>query len=249
MGLDMYMFRFKKLTEKDAEWLTGKSQDEIENRGYTVFGLDDIELYNSILPYGQKIKARCKYVDWKRIKKDNNLSENARIVGMCTSYDGVSYSLRDEDTTDIKKIRIPKDIYETVKDKIECDVETKRQFDIPCGYVFLGKRRYRENMVLTFVRECEKDISLTNEQYETYIFEQLDDVWVFEKDEVGYWRKAYDLQDMIYEAFNSQIENCGYYVVPDDLLEKINQYQEAHNYSTWFYELPDDECYVYHEWY
>lgn len=59
---------------------------------------------------------------------------------------------------------------------------------------------------------------------------------------VGYWRKAYDLQDKIYELYQAEtgksIENCGYHRCSQEMLDALG-----------IEEMPDEGAVFYHEWY
>lgn len=77
-----------------------------------------------------------------------------------------------------------------------------------------------------------------------YTFEEPFDAYVCQKEEVYYWRKAYDVQDYIYDALKpTDVENCGYYLLSPDI---INDMVERGFID---YCFDDSGDIFYHEWY
>jgi hypothetical protein len=242
MGLDMYLYKAKKMTDEEAASLHLCNTDELEESEYVVLPTGQENMFSSIMDYGKKIRAKETRIDIKKIKEDYKIPKNADIVGSYFSVDEISYTFQWND--EIKKIRLPittEILYEDI-DKI------KKDYGIPDDFTFLRERKYRENKILSFSRKSKATVKLSNKDYTSYLYKAEADFWVFKMSEVGYWRKAYDLQNMIYEEFNDQIENCGYYKLSSPFMLKLNFYQVDHDQET-FEPLSDDECYVYHEWY
>lgn len=71
-------------------------------------------------------------------------------------------------------------------------------------------------------------------------------------EEVAYWRKAYGLEDKLYESYPRAIENCGYYKCNEEMLEAMLDYDSEvddgymESYDTF---TTDDSDIFYHEWY
>ena len=95
MGLDMYIWRMKKVSKEEAKRMNGRKVDEIENM-YSIFHIPESEenspAVKAVIPYCQKIKAIQSYVDTDKIVKDNGIQEEC-YLGM-TSYlgNGVNYT-------------------------------------------------------------------------------------------------------------------------------------------------------------
>ena len=241
MGLDMYLYKTKKMTNEEAASLHLCNTENLEENGYTTLPVGSEDMFFSVLDYGKKICAKETRVNVKKLKKEHKIPMGANIVGTYYSVDEISYTFVWDE---LKIVRLPittELIYENI------DI-IKKNYGIPDDFTFLKERKYRENKILSFSRQSKKTVKLSNKEYESYLYDVEDDFWVFKMSEVGYWRKAYDLQNMIYEEFNNRIENCGYYQLRPSTMLKINFYQVDHDESS-FEPLSDDECYVYHEWY
>ena len=65
--------------------------------------------------------------------------------------------------------------------------------------------------------------------------------------EVYYWRKAYDVEDAIYEACNFEVENCGYYRMTQKMLAAIKR--KDPRFKERFHEDISQKDIFYHEWY
>lgn len=68
----------------------------------------------------------------------------------------------------------------------------------------------------------------------------------FQKTEVGYWRKDYDIADFFSEQFEKRIENTGYYAVSAEILEKFN---EEFNEDVPVEDPSEESAIFYWEWY
>ena len=240
MGLDMYLFACKKVTDEEAKSLQFCKTENLEENGYTTLPVGSEDMFSSITDYGQKIIAKETRININKLQKDHAIPKNAEIVGYSFSHDEVSYMFKWDER---QQVKIP------FISSGELDVDgLKNAYNIPNDFVFERQRKYRGNTILTFARHSKETVRLTQTEYESYLYEAEAEVWVFKMSEVGYWRKAYDLQDEIHEEFNGQVENCGYYKCHPSTMLKINFYQTDHDLNV-FEPLSDDECYVYHEWY
>jgi hypothetical protein len=70
--------------------------------------------------------------------------------------------------------------------------------------------------------------------------------YIWNAEEVYYWRKAYDIQDWIYSELFYEVQNCGYYELDGELISRLNaEFDE---------EVPvedptNEHALFYHEWY
>ena len=240
MGLDMYLYKVKKITDEKAASLNLCNTENLDEKGYITLSSDNSEMFSSILEYGKKIIVKETNVDLRKVKKDHGIPKNAEIVGYCFSHKEISYTFK---WNEIKQVKIP------IICNSEIDVDgIKTEYNIPDDFKFERQRKYKGNTILSYSRHSKETVRLTQTEYESYLYEAEAEVWVFKMSEVGYWRKAYDLQNKIHEEFNGQVENCGYYKCHPSTMLKINFYQTDHDLNV-FEPLSDDECYVYHEWY
>lgn len=80
-----------------------------------------------------------------------------------------------------------------------------------------------------------------------YIIDREETCYVCREDEVHYWRKAYDIQDWIYEHLPEKVENTGYYILSEQFLKDFNKKFPEDRLPV---EAPnDDYALVYWEWY
>lgn len=251
MGLDMYMLKFKRVSKETAALLDGKKANEIEEMGYmVVMDIDnDISAFSSILDYGQKIKAVYSLVDMKKLKKDNGISEDADIVGEEYSQNKVTFTFIERDMNSIKKVKTTKKEYEEAKTGYTMMCDLKEKLGLPFDAEIISTKPYKDNITLTAITNfIEKKVVLSDEKYLSYTFEKPLDCYVFHREEAGYWRKDYGLQDLIYDMYaekcRESIENLGFHKMDDEMMREISEYSGEK-----FDELSDDECYVYHEWY
>ena len=59
-------------------------------------------------------------------------------------------------------------------------------------------------------------------------------------EEIAYWRKAYDTQELFYD-YIGHVENCGYYKIDPEFLSTLSDLEEE--------DFSGDEPIFYHEWY
>lgn len=80
-----------------------------------------------------------------------------------------------------------------------------------------------------------------------YLKKTLKTVYAVELTEKYYWRKAYDVQDTIHSHLDTEIENCGYYLLDDDTADAIENIDNA--FDTDIVKKQTEPCIFYHEWY
>ena len=73
---------------------------------------------------------------------------------------------------------------------------------------------------------------------------------IYKREDLLYWRKAYDLRDKIREACDVEVENCGSYPLNDKMREVIKAALKEEGRE----DIPDltstdDSVVCYHEWY
>lgn len=118
-----------------------------------------------------------------------------------------------------------------------------------------------------------KSLELSKEEFDSYCHDSLRDAFLFSREEVCYWRKEYDLQDIIHEAHEKKkqayfdkkgitpdvtdvvIQNCGYYALTRSERSKIVKYLrkvDESEYKEYIDALTDYDNYpklFYFEWY
>ena len=94
-----------------------------------------------------------------------------------------------------------------------------------------------------------KQIDISQDEWDSYDKKVFHKAFIFKGDELAYWRKEYNLQDLIYREYNGQIHNCGFHYLTKKTMTKINRYLKSRDMSK---QNINDEGYVakmYHEWY
>lgn len=97
-------------------------------------------------------------------------------------------------------------------------------------------------------RKSGKMVDISSDVIERdYIVEKVEKRFVCNKEEVAYWRKAYDIQNWFYEHIEDGVENTGYYILPGELLLKFNKVFKEDRIEA---ESPDEESALFYwEWY
>ena len=93
------------------------------------------------------------------------------------------------------------------------------------------------------------EIEISEDEIKKYDKKVFRKALIFKADELAYWRKEYNLQDLIYTGYHKEIYNCGFHEIDDDLMEKINRYLEVNDMDK---QNINDDGYIakmYHEWY
>ena len=190
MGLDMYLYKFKKIDANKAKWFEGEFEKRINDFGYEVWDVvnEDEEEIEEIKDFLVRTKVYRTVWDYERFEKENNL-KGWRLWSM-------SDMGSDKTTLNYTK-----------------DGQTK-------------------------------EFSLTRTEYNSYYKYKLCDCYIASYKEVDYWRKNYDLQELILDGHDYEIANCQYAKLTDEEVEAIES--ECGKSYPW---LNDDEAYVYMEWY
>ena len=98
-----------------------------------------------------------------------------------------------------------------------------------------------------FGNSTSMNVALTQKEIdEKYTITKEEERYVSHGEPIGYWRKAYDLQEAIYDAYDGMIENLGYHKCN----EKMISHMIAAPYDAGLHEvIKDDDVIFYHEWY
>ena len=198
MGLDMYMYKFSKPRQTVAE-LNQKSADKLREAGYFVFFKDAEELpanFDAIKHFAVDVNVDADYINFKKIREDFHIPDDAHIIGESYSYENIGYTFEFPSTHEHKHIDIPTHVFEA-----------------------------------------------------KYVFTQKSEAFCLEGEQVGYWRKYYDLEDAFYKACDTAIENCGYYPFNDKMWNVLQQYDEEQYTNVADYRDDPDCVICYHEWY
>ena len=127
----------------------------------------------------------------------------------------------------------------------------KKEYKIPktavCGFTSYGKDRVSMEYHCKGSKKS-YEVHLSYEEFNNYFYSTENELLVFKGNDVYYWRKAYDVQNMIYEMYNEEtgkdIQNCGFHLMSDNIIEALeNVYEVELGY------LDEDEAFFYHEWY
>ena len=102
------------------------------------------------------------------------------------------------------------------------------------GFTFTGENK---NTGLIPVEVVEKHYTKPN----------IRTVFAVDVSQVYYWRKAYDVQDLIHNSLDCYIENCGYYPISDDVADAIKEIDDE--FDPEIVKRESDSCIFYHEWY
>ena len=90
MGLDMYLYRIDKVTEKDIKLLTGEHVDDVGD-GFNCMTRKDFDERASemdeLLPYVTLIKMRAQVQDTERFYEDFGIDIDDEVVGVFGSYE------------------------------------------------------------------------------------------------------------------------------------------------------------------
>lgn len=111
---------------------------------------------------------------------------------------------------DMKKIDNPKTMY--THELLSCDninyipLEDFEQ----CAHLY-------EDIAFLFTLAT---LVVEEDMYDKYSEYKVDDkfyipIYIWKQKEVMYWRKEYEIQELIYECLGDIVENCGYYIVND----------------------------------
>lgn len=131
--------------------------------------------------------------------------------------------------------------------------EVKEAYDIPleadlCGQSYLVDGEGNPEFVFywddsTSGERKHKRVEV-DERFSHYEEEM---VWIVRDENIGYWRKDYDFQELIYTKFREYRdivpENCGWHEIPPEMYSELTEFAELPPY-------PEDGSGIfYHEWY
>jgi hypothetical protein len=235
MGLDMYMFRVRKLTDEEAAVIVGKRTNEI-SKFYSFICKDDFdsdpEPLADLLPYITQITA----------------VDNAFDYNQCFIDHGINCRYIDED-----------------HDMVSPEILEK--FDRVVGS-WCGP----EGAGWSFASGAR--IEINKEEYDAYLYDRVVELYVWKSEDVGYWRKFYELDDFLqqirvqerskkyveekccypdHDIVKSWLtENCGYYLLSAEEKGKIKTFLKENEapYSADLEDgcLDDDAAIMYHAW-
>lgn len=132
---------------------------------------------------------------------------------------------------------------------------------IPDDAYVSGRTDTQEYVELIFRNDnrYRKDVRISREKLlEEYVIYPETDVYLYRKREIHYWGKYFGLQDFIYDMLKNDdgidVQNCGYYRLSDEQIEKINGYLKDHPRRNGRIDRiqernTEDEAIVYWEWY
>ena len=71
-------------------------------------------------------------------------------------------------------------------------------------------------------KKCTKSVDIPQEESEKYLYDNPFVGYVVKYEEVGYWRKEYDLQDQLYSLYEGSIENCGFHKCNPEMIQAMH---------------------------
>ena len=80
-----------------------------------------------------------------------------------------------------------------------------------------------------------------------YTISSLKTMYAVDIHQVYYWRKAYGVQEIIHNRHSECIENCGYYVIDDEIADAIAAFDDE--FDADIVKRESEPCILYHEWY
>lgn len=151
-----------------------------------------------------------------------------------------------EDEMDLIEQLLPYTVVRAVEAQF---MDTKKIFE-DYGLPENAHVRYMSGVSITYEgtdengNHVEKTISMW-EVDEKYTVKKVLPCYIWESEEVQYWRKHYALQDWIYEHIDG-VRNTGYYILDAELIRELNKEFDEHIPK----EDPDDESALFYwEWY
>lgn len=130
--------------------------------------------------------------------------------------------------------------------------QIKKDFDIPDDAFIVGESYSNEEVGYTFhlPHDDSQHITIPYEEYEKkYIFPKRTDAWCIKAEHIAYWRKNYNLENAIYDACDTSIENCGFYPLNSDMWDVICRHDPSVYERIKEYRDKTSGCVCYHEWY
>lgn len=87
------------------------------------------------------------------------------------------------------------------------------------------------------------DVTLDEDELKSYLYDEERDYYICYYKEVYYMRKHYDTQDLMYEIYEGEIENCGFHHMSQEMIEALNESEGKRVLDTRAKSL------YYYEWY
>lgn len=118
--------------------------------------------------------------------------------------------------------------------------------DVPSHYEIGFRSTGNGKTTWKFYGESEEKpvtVSLTDDELKPYIYDQPSTYYICRCKEVYYMRKHYDTQDAIYDAYDGDIQNCGYHHMSQEMIEVLNDMEGKRILD------PNAKTLYYHEWY
>lgn len=138
-----------------------------------------------------------------------------------------------------------------VPKKYWSETRLKRHFGIPDGAYRVSEQYSHEGNVWTY-KLYGKYFSVVFNDIKDNVDEFVDTHIVkcgyFKISEVAYWRKEYDLDNMLCKAYDGEVMNCGYHKLNDEM-RKIILEHEAGKLTAHDIEDTEDSVVCYHQWY
>lgn len=123
-------------------------------------------------------------------------------------------------------------------DQLKKDAGVPDDWDVTCRSIMGTEITYTWG---TMNNHISATVNADNEN--KYVYEKEVESYICYCTEVHYMRKEYDIQDAMYDLYDGDIENCGYYHMSKEMIDKLNELsgkKVLDNSATNLY---------YHEWY
>ena len=199
-------------------------------------------------------------IEVKKMTKKETAALNNMTYEEISDLPDFSYYIKeevDEENTEFLEDLMPYTITVPVNIKYYDMEKIKEDYNIP-EEAWQYKASYSKDGVeygYCFSDHRKKDITikLTNEEIEKYIVSKPRHLIVYKRKEVAYWRKFYELQDLIYDMYreyrHKEIQNCGMHVLSDDMLNEISKMCRKYDYKFNKPRWTKSNAFFYHEWY
>lgn len=98
-----------------------------------------------------------------------------------------------------------------------------------------------------------KSVTIPRENIQEFTYQKKNIFYVTQLQEVGYWRKHYELDDKLTKHFMSArgvvVENCGYYRMTKAAMRIVENYTKKYGTEPVDYNPEDIRSLFYHNWY
>lgn len=185
---------------------------------------------------------------------EKDIPEN--VTAKWLDDNGYSYVQQYEDDDEFYKMYHDLYDYSVMKDVIFTVTDfdkVKKDYKISENAIFAGLSSNGTVRTVFFeygkYHRTQKSVALSQEEWNKYDKQVIRKALIYKYDELAYWRKEYDLQDLIYNECNGEIYNCGFHKIDHELMKKINKYLKSRKMDK---QSINDDGYIvkmYHEWY